>query len=314
MRIVCFIVILITLNITNCFSQNYITENQAQQAIRNYENNQNILFKNGEIKELNNSDLGNYSVWRIPVKSSENEYMVRAISGEVCAAIYIDRYPIDDYDQPFNQVSSQNAALAYARLKYANFDSMGFQLEQSKWEGTHWLFLWNQILSYNAKSMNNIRIQIDPKNLQIINYSSDRFSVANPNQPQITSTQAINTAKTETGISTINNLTGPTLLVLPNGSVRWDIVIEGTKSDGINCAYFVTINAETGDLIDKTEAMLKSKKEKKSSDVSKTKNIKKKNIKTCKKKVEKKASASGKISNTLPAKKNNSMKKTIIHE
>ena len=54
------------------------------------------------------------------------------------AAFYPDRYPTNDYDKPFKQTESQTAALSYARTKYMNFDSMGFQIDPLQWQRDSW--------------------------------------------------------------------------------------------------------------------------------------------------------------------------------
>ena len=103
---------------------------------------------------------------------------------------------------------------------------MNFQLKDPEWKSHGWRFEWIQKLDYDALTKNRVVVDVNPVSGEIQYYSSFRVPVTAPHQPQITIQQAIDLAVQAFGIaSSVEVKKGPILVVDPQGSVYWIVVL-----------------------------------------------------------------------------------------
>jgi hypothetical protein len=132
---------------------------------------------------------------------------------------------------------------------------MGFQLKTSEWIENGWEFHWIQKIAYNAETLNDVTVSVNPCTGQVMDYNSCKVSVTAPNAPTITSQQAIDIAKQYVGI--VQNLvvhTSPRLLVYPDGTLKWSMEISGTDAQDSDIAYGISVNAGIGAVTDAEQA------------------------------------------------------------
>jgi hypothetical protein len=235
-----------------CNAQQLITLDQAEASVRTFEGNSSLSFNS----KFDDDADGNGEWSYLPcysLTSTDTIYQtwdVDAFTGEVVDAYYADRYPAAS-STPFGQYSQDQClqiALAFANAKYSNFSNMNFQLQEIKWIRTGWSFFWRQKTVYDAVTPNHVEIEVNPETGCIQRYYCCRYVIPIPQQPQISSQQAIDIAKQITGITTLTAACYPELFSTPDG-IHWEIIIEGTDSQGQKLANKVRLDAVTGAVI-----------------------------------------------------------------
>jgi hypothetical protein len=257
-----YISISLICGLSGCRAQaQYITEEQAIQAVRNFEGDQSLEFDEIELIVDPSPRFGfNGSTYTLSKNRPIRDWGVDALSGMITGVSYTDRWSEQYQSQPYgshNQGQCYDIALAYARAKYSGFDSMGFQLKSSKWIENGWEFHWIQKIAYDAETLNDVTVSVNPSTGQIMGYSCCKVSVTTPSAPTVTSQQAIDIAKQYVGISQdLEVRTSPWLLVYPDGTLEWSMEISGILPIGEYVAYGIRVNAATGVIIDAQQATL----------------------------------------------------------
>jgi len=246
----------LTMLTTPCGVQ-LISKEQAKQAVYTFESDNSLKFQKFELEEECDgpewSHAYTYSLIHADYPEPDRSWIVDALSGEVIWAYYGDRIPDQESAVPIGPLTEEQCrqiAEQFARTKYREFDTMGFQLGSSEWTGTGWSFEWEQIVTYGARTPNLVTVDVNPVDGSIQVYSAHRFPTPSPREPQITPQQAIDLARQSTAIVTVTFVSDPCLSADPDGSVWWGLEIQGLDAQGVELSYAVLLNAETGEVIE----------------------------------------------------------------
>jgi len=244
-----------------CFSQEIITLEQAKSSVRTFESDQSLEFWYAQYREYEclldeqeclqipqwSIDLGSYDL-RAGEPSADCFWSVDAATGEVTFAYYGFAAPEMSTDVPpgpLSQADCRQIAQRFANAKYADFATMGFQLAVERWDGFLWRFEWEQIVAYGAVTPNSVTVEVSPEDGAIGSYSSSRIPTPVPSAPQISDQQAIDIAKTDAGIVTLEYAETPTLGVDPDNTY-WGLDVRGLDVNGEYVAYAVGVDAVSG--------------------------------------------------------------------
>lgn len=244
---------LITLAAGGCNGQGAITPEQAMAAVRAFEGDNTLQLSCSELQDFNEgSEWERERYYDVDETQSDRaSWTVDAMTGEVTGVIYYDSRPEVRPDQPVGPLTQQQClqvAEAFARVKYDGFDTMGFQLDSSRWDDGGWEFNWNQRVAYDAWTPNGITVSVSPIDGRIQDYGSSRIPAPTPQEPQITAEQAVDSVKTAAGIVTLYEDPEAILFVDPDGT-WWTFQIVGADAQGRGRLYAATVNAVSGEIL-----------------------------------------------------------------
>lgn len=238
--------------------QQFITPEQAMEAVRAFEGKPDLEFSTVDLQHDTSgpswSHRSWYSLLHRDYPEVPHDWMVDARTGEVISAYYGDAVPSVPVSKPFGPLTKEQCyqiAENFARTKYQGFDQMNLQLVEEEWTGKGWRFEWRQKLAFGALGINGVEVEVNPADGRIQNYSADRISALPPKEPKLTREEAIEKAKEAAGISEVDWIEGPELLADPIGNVYWGLALGGIDADGNYRGYAITLNAETGEVISK---------------------------------------------------------------
>lgn len=234
----------------------FISPEKAMQAVRAFEGDSSLQFKNVELRQDPPSKTNLVScVYRMQHSSYpiiSHIWTVNAYTAEVQSVIYGTGSP-DYSDTPgtsYSQSCCLKAAQAFATAKYNDFAKMSFQICDQTWTGYAWRFVWRQQVAYQAWTPNTVAIEVDSNTGQVATYSSVRIPTPTPHTPILTASQAVAAAKQATGIVTVTKQEGPMLESDPNGNTAWSMLIAGEDAQSNSLQYVVVVNATTGAIIE----------------------------------------------------------------
>ncbi len=243
--------------IANAYSQQFITPEQAMNAVRIFEGKPDLEFKDVELCHDTSGPSWSHRSW-YSLKHKDYptvaiDWMVDARTGEVVSAYYGDACP-DAPSDPFGPLTKEQCrqiAEQFARSKYAGFDEMNLQLVAEEWTGKGWRFEWRERLAFGIEGINGVAVSVNPATGRIQSYSADRLlgEVHPPRQPKLTKEEAIERAKEVTGIVTVDWVEEPILTADPMGGVYWSLAIGGRDSEGEYRGYAITMSAEDGEIV-----------------------------------------------------------------
>lgn len=248
--------LIFTICLTGCNSQQFISQNDAINAVRDFEGNQTLQFKVNPLFQYEEGQVWQYeymyTIDLITNSEIDHSWNVNAISGEVTSALYMDRIPTEETEiayGDYTQAQCRQIALEYAQDKYDEFTNMNFQLINEKWSGHGWRFSWSQILQNGATTNNYINISINPDTGSVQGYSSRRYQISDSNiPPQLTPQQVVNIAVQELGITSELIYDAPKLKANPD-NLYYSFNITGMNSNNEWQTGIYEINADTGDII-----------------------------------------------------------------
>ncbi len=248
--------ILLFAAVARCSSQD-ITKSQATDAVKTFEGDQNLQLSASGIESVEDplSASGSqryYFVKGVATPSPRTYWRVDAGTGEVLSALYGTRFPSTDSDTPYGsytQAQCRDIALAYAQAKYDSFDTMGFQLTADRWDGGGWIFGWEQIIAYGARTSNFVRIDVSSTTGLIQSYGSSRYPVYSPQQaPTVSSQQAVQLAADGADIVTLDSNDQPDLEATGT-SLVWSVHVVGEDAQDNCLDVFVELDAYSGDIL-----------------------------------------------------------------
>lgn len=242
------------------YGDQFITVEQAKQAVRQFEGNPNLQF--AEPIRLEHDTSGpawSHRSW-YELSSTDPKGMewwfVDARTGEVTVAHYDREFPEVWWDRPpagsLSKEQCRQIAEQFARAKYRGFDQMNLELVREEFEMSGWLFEWREKKALGMIAINGVEVQVNPVNGHIQSYSSDRLGSSLPPQtPQVSREQAIEIAKQALGIVEVDWLEEPELLADPMGGVYWSFALGGGDAQGKYKGYAIIIDAVSGQVFDK---------------------------------------------------------------
>ena len=245
-----------------CKGQSVITPEQAMDAVRAFEGDNPLQLTSDPLKEdLEGSEWEHERSYDIDdTQNEDHRWTVDSITGEVIRASYYDarsEVRTEEPTGPLTQAQCRQIAEDFARAKYIDFDTMGFQLDEPKWDGDGWSFFWGGLENiYGASIPNDVSVSVSPADGRIQYYSSYRLPVPMPppQQPQITSEQALEIVKTAKGLVTGATDYGAALRADPDHTF-WSFTMYGENAEGKVFLYGAEVDAITGEIIDIVEAM-----------------------------------------------------------
>jgi len=236
----------------------YITQEQAEDAVRSFESNSALQF--GSVMYMEDTSGPEwlhdacYELEHSDYSNIARSWSVDAVSGEVTAAFYGDKIPDNPVDSPYGTLTQEQCrviATNFAQAKCADFNNMGLQLDTQEWNFTGWHFDWAQYVAYGAITPNGVDICVNPSDGSIQSYIVSRFPPSNPRQPQLSAEDAVNVAMLASGMYTLEDGAEPNLYTNPDGEVIWTLCLAGTEAEGITYSILsVTIDAETGNILE----------------------------------------------------------------
>lgn len=237
-------------------SKKFISKNDAINAVRTFEGDQNLHLKVDIIEKYEEGPEWNhdyfYPVDLIAKPDPEHSWEVNAITGEVNYASYYDRIPKKETKTPygkFTQTQCRQIALNFIKSKYHDFDEMGFQLVRKKWDGNGWSFHWNQLLQNGAITDNFINIAINSDTGLVQDYVSERYKISkSKTPPKLTPQQAVKSAVKKLGITSALTYDKPIFLANPD-VFYYMFKIEGKNIKNEWQNGICEINANTGVII-----------------------------------------------------------------
>lgn len=242
-------------------AQQLITSSQAMAAVREFEGNQSLDFSDVELDMDTEGPVWSHSWWYdLKINSYPNPdrtWTVNAVTGEVTGVFYGNNYPTEPTEIPFGALTQENCrqiAESFAIAKYDEFGAMNMQLVVSEWICTGWRFEWRETVAYGALSVNGVDVEINPTNGIVQSYRAVRCSQVNPNQPQLSSSQALQIAKNAAGIVVLDWVQDQRLYAYPNGEVYWSVLLGGTTAQDKYVIFSVCLDAVSGAIIEKSPA------------------------------------------------------------
>lgn len=238
-----------------CWAQR-ITEEQAAEAVRAFECDPNLQFWRIEVcEEEEGPEWSRHAVYTLEAGTHENpiaDYCVETITGEVHCATYrlYKQHPLKEVGEPLPQEQCRQVAEDYARAKYRDFDSMGYRLQEQSLGERVWTFVWRQVLDYDAVSMNYVEVEVRAADGRIKSYGCERYPVVRPQQPSVSSQQAVQIAMRNAGITDMTETPDTALRVDPLGVTYWTVVIQGLNAEGFDVCYYVRVESQTGDVLE----------------------------------------------------------------
>lgn len=245
--------------IVGCRGQSVITPQQAMDAVRSFEGDNTLQVTCDPLEEdLEGPEWKHERSYCVDeAQSQDSSWTVNAVTGEVISVFYRNAYSQDTAEPtgPLTQQQCQQIAEDFARAKYADFDTMGFQLDEPEWDGDGWSFYWRRENSYGARIPGYVGVDVNPVNGCIQHYGSSRLSVTMPppQQPQITMEQAVDIAKAAKGLVSAG-AADPALVADPDHTM-WSFVMYGENAQGKHLVYSVEVDAITGEIVELMEPM-----------------------------------------------------------
>lgn len=236
----------------------FITVEQAKQAVRQFEGNPNLQF--AEPIRLEHDTSGpawsHQSWYELSSTDRNSMWSVDARTGEVTYADHDREYPEVWWEQPpagsLSKEQCRQIAEQFARAKYRGFDQMNLELVREEFNLSGWIFEWREKKAFGAIAINGVEVQVNPVTGRIQRYSSDRLGSSLPSQtPQVSREQAIEIAKQALGIVDVDWIEEPELLTDPMGGVYWSFALGGGDAQGKYKGYAIIIDAVSGQVFDK---------------------------------------------------------------
>lgn len=250
-------VLLLAVNGNGCKSQSLLTETQAKDAVRSFEDDQTLVVMTFGLETEENPFTVSgtrqlFSVKEIAEPDTRTYWSVDATTGEVYSVLHGARIPTTDTETPFGsytQTQCQSIAPQFAQDKYNDFGNSGFQLAASQWTGHGWGFGWRQYSSYGAVTPNIVNVDVSSTTGLVQSYGSSRFPVYAPQQaPSITSQQAVQLAAQSAGIATLDSNDTPQLNA-SRTTLFWRTNVVGEDSSNNCIDVAVDIDAYSGNPI-----------------------------------------------------------------
>ena len=263
-----FAVSIFLANALACFGQQIITLEQAKEAVRSFEGEAGLQFSLAEYEEYQCPfdeqecletpgwiQLGlQYGEYKLEAgeRPDVDAWSVDPLSGEVWSAYHdgigpsIATWPPPE--GPLTHDDCRQIAEDFARAKYAEFDTMGFQLMTDEWDGRLWRFEWEQVLAYGAIAPNSVRVEVNSEDGAIGSYTGFRIPTPTPSQPQVTAEQAIEIGRTDAGIVTPQYAETPILAVNPDNTY-WAVDVRGLDANGEYVGYVLNVDVVTGQVL-----------------------------------------------------------------
>ena len=238
-----------------CWAQR-ITEEQAAEAVRAFEGDPNLQFRRIEVYENDEGpEWSHYEVYTLEAGDWDNEiadYSVDTTTGEVEGVTYYlhKQHPLKEVGEPLPQEQCRQVAEDYARAKYRDFDSMGYRLQEQSLGERVRKFVWRQVLDYEAVSMNYVEVEVRAADGRIQGYDCERYPVVRPQQPSVSSQQAVQIAMRAAGITDMMETPDTALRVDPLGVTYWTVVIQGLNAEGFDVCYYVRVECRTGEVLE----------------------------------------------------------------
>ncbi len=244
-----------------CRGQSVISRGQAMDAVRAFEGNSTLQLTCHPIEEdLEGVEWEHERTYRIyDSQNEDHRWTVDAVTGEVTRASYYEarsEVRTEEPTGPLTQEQCRQIAENFARAKYAEFDTMGFQLKEPKWKGDGWWFSWRRKNTYGAWIPNSISVRVSPADGRIQYYGCSRLAVPMPppQAPQITAEQAIEIVKTAKGLVTGGANYDPELSQDPDNTM-WAFDVLGDNAQGEHLTYAAGVDAITGEILYADEPM-----------------------------------------------------------
>ncbi len=231
-----------------------IAEEQAAEAVRAFEGDPNLQFWRIEVYEQNEgpswSHFANYTLEAGTHDNPIADYSVDTTTGEVNVTYRLrGQHPIKEAAETLTKEQCKQTAEAFARAKYQGFESMGFSLKTELLDEGTWRFRWQQVLDYGAMSMNYVEVEIRAADGRVSSYDTARYPVVRPQEPLISSEQAVRTAMHSAGITDMTEVPETALRVDPIGTTFWTIYIQGLNAEGFDVCYYADVDAGTGEVL-----------------------------------------------------------------
>ncbi len=256
--IICWALVMMA---AGCKGQSVITPEQAMDAVRAFEGDNTLQLQCGTLKEdLDGPEWKHKRSYDIDdIQNEDHSWVVDAVTGEVTDASYHDarsEVRTEEPTGPLTQEQCRQIAEDFARAKYADFDSMGFQLRDPEWDGDGWRFAWRRRNAYGARIPNGVNVRVSSADGRVQYYGSSRLPVPmpSPQQPQITPEQAVGIVKTAKGLVTGETESDPGLSADPDRTM-WSFVVYGENGQGKRLMYYAEVDAVTGEIVRTVEPM-----------------------------------------------------------
>lgn len=238
------------------FGAQRMTEEQAAEAVRAFEGDPKLEFWRIEVYEQNEgpswSHFANYTVEAGNYDNPIADYSVDTTTGEVNGVTYHlwKQHPITETAETCSKEQCEQTAEAFAKAKYRDFDSMSFRLKTDQLDEGTWHFRWQQVLDYGAISMNYVDVDIRAADGRVSGYGTARYPVIRPQEPVVSSEQAVRTAMRDAGITDMTEVAETALRVDPVGATYWEVYIQGLNSEGFDVCYHVRVESQTGEVLE----------------------------------------------------------------
>lgn len=255
-KIIITIIICFTIFITACNSLQFISQDAAMNAVKQFEADESLQLAVDSLDKIEG-----YSEWEheyfytvnlIATPDPGYSWEVNAITGEVFFVSYSDREPEEYVEVPngnYTQAQCRQIALEFIEDKYADFNNMGFQLVNEEWDGFGWSFGWNQFLQNGAETSNFINININSISGMVKYYNGTRLQILpSSSSPQLTPQQVLDIAVQYFGITSQLTNEEPSLRANPEG-LFFTFEVKGMDANDEWQEGLFEIDANNGNII-----------------------------------------------------------------
>lgn len=248
---------LLLIPVPGCKGQSVVTPEQAMDAVRAFEGDNNLQLRCSDLKEMfmDRSEWEHERSYGVDdIQNEDHSWTIDAVTGEVVSASYYDALP-DDWpqrDDPFGPLSQEQCrqiAEGFAGSKCSWFGTANMHLEE-EWDQGGWSFSWGERTAYDAETPNGVSVEVNPADGRIQGYSCRRIPIPTPPAPQITAQQAIDAVQADRGLVSVYGVMKTMLFANPDG-IFWELIdLTGEDTQGKLYACSAEVDAVTGQIID----------------------------------------------------------------
>lgn len=237
-------------------ARNGISVREAREAVVRFDGDRSLQIRQVVVRsEYDTDGSPPHRRYRISAEKDGRPYAdfaVNASSGEVTEVNYYFTKcvaPTDKPQGPRTKDECQKLADAYARARYKDFGSMGFQLSRQVWNRRTWGFVWEQVLRGGAVTPNYVSVDVSPTDGRIRGYTCTRFEVQTPQPPKVTAKEALAKANLANNTRVDKFTTDPTpvLRIDLEGNAFWRIEKQGSSSSEYYRSDVEKVDAQTGE-------------------------------------------------------------------
>ncbi len=242
-----------------CYAAEYITPEQAKQAVWAFEGDRSIEFEevdcfdcDSEMQKIMGVEVD--PSYHLKEKNSDKSWFVNAVTGRLQSANYI-LYMMAEYTVDFENGLSvdkcRQIALDFAKKHYPEFDKLDLVLNEGKSSYDGYTFRWWERLSSGAVSTNGVRVVVRPDHGEIVDYHNWYRPKEEPVPVNITFAEAVEAAKAAEGIVIIHTLDNRSKRPYQdNGVVTWSFTMSGWDFKGRHQDVSCTIDANSGRVLE----------------------------------------------------------------